>query len=92
MITDGTTMTLMLCDMGFIYDARDLGHDFSTMELGSPRLTDEFVTSLATAAAERVGGKVVRTWFDNGAGGYFAEIQVANASVGWCPPKPGEVG
>lgn len=85
MVKEGTKYTVMLCGMGFVYDAQDMGFEFSDQEAwskrGEVRLKESFVQGLAEESARKLKGKVLRHWFDNGAGGYYAEIEVpANTS------------
>jgi len=77
MVTEGTTFTVMLADKGAMYALDALGQGLTEWVQGCLRLKDEFVQGAAKAAAERVGGTVKKVWFDNGAGGYFADIEVA---------------
>jgi len=66
--------TIMLADKSLVYSMTD--SEFVTTEKGCYVLRDEFVKSLAESAAKLLKGTLVRTWYDNNAGGYFAEIEV----------------
>lgn len=81
MVKDNMTYTVMLCGKGFVCDAHSMGLEFSDTdawrERGEVRLKADFVQGLAENTAKNLGGTVVKCWFDNGAGGYFAEIEVA---------------
>lgn len=74
------SQTIMLADKNAIYSMA--GTEHGTTDKGSYRLTDAFVDGLAAGAATNLKGKVTRVWFDNNAGGYFAEIEVRA-----CPPR-----
>lgn len=66
--------TVMLCTKGFIYSVHDCGLPGATWDKGCARLSDDCVQGLAESAAKNLGGELDRWWFDNNAGGYFADI------------------
>jgi len=76
--------TVMLADMSTIYSLHTfaLGTDKVDMKQGEMRLKDSYVQGLAEAAAKQRRGKVQRIWFDRGAGGYFADIEIPDLEAG----------
>ncbi len=75
MTTTSKPVTTMLCNKGFIYSAHDCGLPCAVWDKGAARLSDGFVQGMADQMAKNLGGKLVRWWFDNNAGGYFADIE-----------------
>ncbi len=43
---------------------------------GEVRLLGSFVQGLAEKQAEAANAKLLKVWFDNNAGGYFADVEV----------------
>ena len=84
MVRTGNVMTVLLAGLDFIYAASVTEAEFIERETptkgpwleGGIRLKPEFVTLLGEEAAKKINGQLMKTWFDRGAGGYFADIEV----------------
>ena len=80
MLTEKGTKTVMLMTHSAVSLLHTYGDASVDMEAwdkkGLLRLKESFVQELAEAAARNVGGTLIKHWFNEDAGGYFAEIDV----------------
>lgn len=73
MVIEGTKVTEMLVSKNALYSLYD--HGLAVFEKGSLVPEPQFAKDTAEAFARRIGGRLLRYWFDNGAGGLFCEVE-----------------
>ena len=73
MVIEGNRATEMLISKHALYGMEE--HGLAVWDKGFLVPEPEFAKELAETFARRTGGRLVRFWFDNGAGGLFCEVE-----------------
>ena len=73
MVVEGNKVTEMLLSKWALYGM--LEHGLAVWEKDYLRPEPEFAKNLAETFARRVGGALIRFWFDDRAGGLFCEVE-----------------